>query len=371
MTKQVLPSAPDVLADTMRSLAERAGRSKTDRRRFLAGLAALGLLPAAAAAQEAKQVVLANWGGDSIRHFQSIFGDPFTRDTGTRVLIDGSGPSAGRIRAMVEAGRVTWDVCDSSVANSVILGRQGLVQRIDYSRVDRNAVFPEFAYEFCVAAYLFSNVLTWDTGRFSGRAPQGWADFWNVRDFPGKRTMRRDLQGAFEIALLADGVPMDRLYPLDEKRALAKLRELKPHVIFWTTAAESQTLLREGEATMGCLWSTRAAQLGRDTRGRVRFTLNQGQIIPGVWVVPSANPGGSLAFDFIRSMQDPERQAALFRAWDLAPANPAGGALVPEDMAEVNLASAANRSRQFPIDAQWYIDHQERLQPIFLDLISS
>jgi putative spermidine/putrescine transport system substrate-binding protein len=361
----------DVLADTISAMAERSGRSALDRRRFLAGLAALGLLPDAAQAQGARQVVLANWGGDSIRHFQTIFGEPFTRETGTRVVIDGSGPAAGRIRAMVEARRVTWDVCDSSVANSVILGRQNLVQKMDYGRVDRAAVFPEFTYEYCVAAYLFSNVLTWDTSKFGGRAPQSWADFWNVRDFPGRRTMRRDLQGAFEIALLADGVPMNQLYPLDERRAMAKLREIKPHTIFWSSAADSQTLLREGEVTMGCLWSTRASQVGRDTRGRIRFTLNQGQIIPGVWVVPTDNPGGPLAFDFIRSMQNPERQAALFRAWDLAPANPAGGALIPADLAEVNLASEANRQRQFPIDAQWYIDNQERLQPIFLDLISS
>jgi putative spermidine/putrescine transport system substrate-binding protein len=262
-------------------------------------------------------------------------------------------------------------VCDSSVANSVILGRQNLVQRIDYTRVDRGAVFPEFAYEYCVAAYLFSNVLTYDSSKFGGRVPQSWADFWNVRDFPGRRTMRRDLQGAFEAALLADGVPMDRLYPLDEQRAVAKLREIKPHTIFWATAADSQTLLREGEVTMGHLWSTRASQLGRDTRGRIRFTLNQGQIIPGVWVVPTDNPAGPAAFDFIRSMQNPERQAALFRAWDLAPANPAAAPLIPADLEAVNLASEANRRIQFPINAQWYIENQERLQPIFLDLISS
>jgi hypothetical protein len=50
----------EVLADTIGAMAERSLRSTLDRRRFLAGLAALGLSPAAAQGQGARQAVLAN-----------------------------------------------------------------------------------------------------------------------------------------------------------------------------------------------------------------------------------------------------------------------------------------------------------------------
>ena len=53
------------------------------------------------------------------------------------------------------------------------------------------------------------------------------------------------------IALLADGVPADKLYPIDMDRAFHKLDEIKPHItVWWTTGAQPAQLLLDKEVVM-------------------------------------------------------------------------------------------------------------------------
>ena len=52
-------------------------------------------------------------------------------------------------------------------------------------------------------------------------------------------------------ALIADGVPMEKLYPIDANRAFKKLEQLKPHVlVWWNSGAQSVQILQDGEVDM-------------------------------------------------------------------------------------------------------------------------
>src|SRR5262245_15064574 len=106
-------------------LRERHARGEIGRREFLAGMAALSgvALGAAPASAQAKEVVLVNWGGDAVRYMGDAWGVPFEKDTGVKVAIDSSGPSIAKIKAMVESGKVAWDVCDSAANVSFELGK--------------------------------------------------------------------------------------------------------------------------------------------------------------------------------------------------------------------------------------------------------
>ena len=99
---------------------------------------------------------------------------------------------------MVEAGQVSWDVADLSVADSTLLGKAGIARQIDYGIVPKDSVIPGFAYEFAVASYLFSSIISYDRKALGGNAPAGWADFWNVEKFPGKRAMYKHIEGTLE-----------------------------------------------------------------------------------------------------------------------------------------------------------------------------
>jgi hypothetical protein len=79
-----------------------------------------------------------------------------------------------------------------------------------------------------------------------------------------------------EAALLADGVPRDKLYPLDVDRAFKKLEEIKPNItVWWTSGGQSAQLLHDGEVDMTMIWNGRASAVMKDDPD-VAFTFNDG-----------------------------------------------------------------------------------------------
>jgi putative spermidine/putrescine transport system substrate-binding protein len=339
------------------------------RRDLLGAAAATGLAGALPRPSQAAvpDVVLCNWGGDAVPAFTQAFVGPYEKATGGKLIIDPSGPSNGKVRAMVEAHHVTWDLCDSGVSGIGELGPRGLLEPIDYSIVDKSKILPAFGYEFGVVNYMFSSVLAWDTKVVTSRPSP--ADFFDLKKFPGKRMIRKDSQAMLELALIADGGPMDKLYPLDVDRALRKIGAIKSEILFWDTGAQSQTLLRSGEVSMGWLWNTRANLLKRDTKGRIDWSFAGGLLQPGLWTVPKGNPAGKQAMVAIAAMQAPPGQIDLLRAMGNGPANPAADP--PGDLVDIDPGSPANLAVQAKIDAAWYQAHGSDALKAFLDVISS
>lgn len=365
----------DYARDLIALAQERAEASPITRRGLLAlagaTCAAVGIGGMNSAFGQAREMLLINWGGDAIGAMGKAWAEPFMKaNPGMAVKLDGAGPSSGKIKAMVESGKVTWDVCDRNLPASVELGRLGLLEEIDYSIVDKAKIRAEHAGKWGVGSYLYSNVLTWDTRAFGGRKPETWADFWNIKDFPGKRTLRRTIDGQLEAALLADGVPPEKIYPIDMKRALDKIKQIKQHTVFWNSAADSQALLRDREVTMGGLFNTRAIVTRRDTNGAIDFTYNQGSVWVGAWIVPKGAPAGKDVMRFIASTQDPAGQIELFKILGNSPVNPAAAAQVPADMKALDAGSAENYAKQIPADAEWYAANAATAVQQYLDAIS-
>ena len=312
---------------------------------------------------------MCNWGGEAIHAFTDAFVTPYQAATGGKMVLDGSGPSNGKVRAMVEANHVIWDLCDSGVAGIGELGPRGLLTPIDYGVVDKTRVLADFAYEFGVVNYMFSTVLAWDTQVI--KQPPTLADFFDLQKYPGKRMLRKDNQAMIEMALMADGVPADKLYPLDTDRAFRKLATIKSEMLFWDTGAQSQNLLRDGEVVMGLLWHTRANLLKRDTKGRIDWTFQGGLLQPGLWTVPKGNPAGAQAMVAIAAMQAPPGQISLLGAMGNGPANPQAEPLVPPELAAVDPGAPANLAVQARIDAPWYQAHGAATLRDFLDQVAS
>jgi len=357
------------------ALAE-SGADDVDRRRFLKLAALLGAAaPAALAAGAARagsgEVVLANWGGDAVAAAKKAYGEPFEKATGLKLAVDSTGPSSGKLRVMVESKRVTWDVMDTTLGDAGELGPAGLLEPIDYGIVDREKVLGGYARHHAVAGYGYSNILAYDAAKFPGRKPESWVDFWNLKEFPGKRMLGKPLGGNLEAALQAAGVPRDQLYPLDVERAFKKIAEIKKDCIFWASGAQSQQLLREGEVSMGQLWNTRAFLLHRDTQGRIVTVWNQGMFQTNAWTVPKGNPAGKDAMRLIASMHDPGQQVEMLRLIGFGPVNPAAAAAVPADLTAQNPSDPAHLAGQVRADVQWYAENQTKVVQRYLDLIAS
>ena len=368
--------------DCAEILREELVAGHIDRRTFMKGLTALGLAPALfgaaglfardARAQGAtpKEIVLANFGGDAVPAFNDAFGKAFQAKHAVKMVIDGSGPTTGKIKAMVEAKKAIWDVIDSGTGQAHQLGEAGFLEPIDYSVVDKTKLDPEFAYKWGVINYYFSTVLAWDSTKVQGTPT--WADFFDTKKIPGKRMLRRTGLAMLEPALMADGVAPDKLYPIDQKRALAKIASIKADSLYWNSGAESQQLMRTGECVMGILWHTRANILERDTGGKVKWTFNQGIVQPGIWIIPKNPPAGAAwANRAINTMQEPEGQIVLLERMGNGPANPAAAKLVKPEFNKANPSAPENMTKQVKFGGEWWMANQDQLTQAFIDMISS
>jgi len=361
-------------ADLAAIAAERFASGHLDRRGFLAALGALGVTPllvsgpAKAAAQE---VVVVNFGGDAVPAWGKAWGDPFTKDSGLKVTVLGAEPTPGAIKAMIESGNVVWDCTDADGFYLPILSKQGLIQPYDYSKVDKSKVRPEFTFEYGCAAYMYSTVNAFSLEKTGGKTPNGFKDYLNFKDFPGKRAIYKWLVGSLEAVLLGSGVEPDKLYPLDVKKAFAIIKDNRDQFLLWGGGAESQQLFREGEVTMGPIWCTRASVLDRDSGGKITWTWDHGIVAPGVLPVLAKNPAGPAVFDFIASTQNPERQVELLKLLGNGPANPAASASLTPELQKIDCGYEPNYKRQIPIDSAWYAENYDTVQNDFLDLIAS
>jgi putative spermidine/putrescine transport system substrate-binding protein len=361
-------------ADLVELAAERFAVGEIDRRSFLAALAALGAAPMvlrpSPAGAAADEIVVVNFGGDAVPTWSAAWGEPFTKDTGIKVSVIGGEPTPGAIKAMVESGTVSWDTTDGDAFYLPILGQQGLIQKYDYSKVDKAKVRPEFVFEYGCAAYLYSTVNGYNVEKTGGKVPNGYKDYLNFKDFPGKRAIYKWLVGALEAVLIGGGVEPDKLYPLDVDKAFALLKEHKDEFVMWGGGAASQQLFRDGEVVMGCIWSTRASVLERDSGGKLTWVWENGVVAPGVLQVLVNNPAGEKVFDFIASTQDPKRQIELLKLLGNGPANPAAGALLSDDLKKIDCGYEENYKKQIPINTQWYAENYDRVQNDFLDLMA-
>src|SRR5262245_5376209 len=185
------------------------------RRDFLAGSAALcAAAPYVLRAARTEQVLVRTSGGVFQAAQDKAIFKPFTQATGIRVV-----PvplSTGKLREMLDNKRIPVDVQFLVETHTIPLQRAGYLERIDYNamRLTRPGdIFPDVRREQMVGAMYLATVMVYRRDSFTGVMPRTWADFWDVERFPGARAMPDAKSGFVELefALLADGVPPERL----------------------------------------------------------------------------------------------------------------------------------------------------------------
>ena len=148
-----------------------------------------------------------------------------------------------------------------------------------------------------MANIVYGSVLGYNTQL--GVVPQGWADFFDIENFPGLSSLPDEVTFFFlEVALVADGDDPADLYPIDVERALAKLDTKKDNIIWWESGAQAQEHLAEGEAVMGMIWNDRI-QTAIDEGASLAIQWNQHITLADYWAVPKDAPNRRAAMQFI------------------------------------------------------------------------
>lgn len=265
-------------------------------------------------------LTFASVGGAYQKAQEQAWLQPYSELTGVQWVeaTDGSGV---KVKAMVEAGQVTWDVVlvDSTFG---FPSDKDLLEPIDYSLVRQSEIQPGFMEPYRVGSVITSAVLAYRTDKVGAQPPQGWADFFDLQKYPGKRGVR-DLStgGVMEIALLADGVAPKDLYPIDIPRALKKLDTIKDQIVFWSSGAQSQELIDSGEVALSIMYNGRAWASKNTDKAAVAIQWN-GQLLNGdFWVVPKGAPHKDAAMQFIAWATCAENDGAISKYIPYGPVN--------------------------------------------------
>ena len=154
-------------------------------------------------------------GGPSGESIEKGYLNPFTEKSGIAVVRE-SPSGLGKLRAMVEAGNVTSVLLELSSPELEQAKALDLVEPLDWDAIAPEPMFEEAKDEYGYGYQYYTTLMAW---RADAKAPQSWQDFWDVEAFPGKRALPDYAAYILPMALLADGVAVEELYPLDLDRA--------------------------------------------------------------------------------------------------------------------------------------------------------
>lgn len=329
---------------------------------LIAGSLPLPAFAQGAARAKPDRIVVNASGGAMANVFRRTYFAEFERQHGIRV-VDTSPVDFGKLRAMVTSGNPEWTVTEIGGQDAMRAKEMNLLEKLDYSIIDLSN-YPASAKDSHVyISSAYSTALGYRTDAFPGNSqPKGWAEFWDVRRFPGPRSLRNHPVDNLEFALLADGVAMDKLYPLDMDRAFRKLDEIRPHVtVWWTTGAQPAQLLVDREVVLATGWNGRFFELTRrDAPVATEFT--GGSLKSSAYGIPRGAREAYWGQQFLQVMTDPRLQAVYATELSYAGLNPDTMKFVADDIRPLLPTAPENLAKQFWLDVAWWTENAARAQ---------
>ncbi|MGY3585648.1 putative spermidine/putrescine transport system substrate-binding protein [Bradyrhizobium sp. USDA 4341] len=301
--------------------------------------------------------VVVHDGGGSMGAAQlNAYSEPFEAETGIKVIHQ-PGVASGVQLAAVLAGAPKHDVSLLSGGAIANFEKDKLLLPIDYdlwANKDREGYDVIAAENNYAPAMIYSMLIAYEAAKYGSKAPSSWADLWNSRDFPGRRTLAAGTNAAdgatYEIALLADGVPPEKLYPLDWKRAFRSLDNLRSNVVkWWASGAESVQLQVDQQATVGSAWNGRIDG-ANDQGAKIGKSWNQGILQWAAWAVPKGALNVENAQKYIAYMSRPEPQARFSELITYGPTNARAFQHLSKERAELMPTAPELKERQIVQD---------------------
>lgn len=312
----------------------------------------------------AKLVVVSYGGGAYQESHKTAFLTPFQTECGCKVESVVWGAEYGRLQDMVTSQNVVWDVVEVTAAQYSRGNADGL-----FAELPRGPRLEEFvalpggpeAEKFGVPNVYWSTVLAFRRDKFSSEQPLDWTSFWDVVRFPGPRALYDDPRGNLEFALLADGVRIENLYPLDVERAFHKLDEIKPSVrVWWKDGTEPVQLLLADQVSLTSAWSGRIFASQR-ARGSLGYIWSGAAHELDYWVVPRGSKNVELGADFIVFASQPRNMAKQADVTAYGPANRNALQFVSEAVRPHLPTSPENWATSFAVDSSWWAENETQM----------
>ncbi|WP_279027454.1 polyamine ABC transporter substrate-binding protein [Gibbsiella quercinecans] len=319
-------------------------------------LGLLGLTSFYATANDTMSFI--SWGGTTQDAQKEAWVAPFSKQTNVKVISDGP-TDYGKFKAMVDSGNVSWDVVDVEADFAQRAAAAGLLEPLDFKVIKRERIDPRFVSEHGVGSFFYSFVLAYNQGATGGATPEDWSALFDTKKYPGKRALYKwPGPGVLELALLADGVPAEKLYPLDLDRAFKKLDTIKQDIVWWGNGAQSQQLLASGEAALGQFWNGRVYALQKDG-APVGISWRQNLVMADILVVPKGAKNKDAAMKFISYASSTTGQADFANLTAYSPVNLDSVKNITPELA--SSLSTAHEKDQVSLDYVYWAQHGDEI----------
>ena len=349
--------------------------------RLWIGILSISLLVFSLQPVFAEPITVVSWGGTYGKaQDRALFTDA-SNHSGIAINRE-SGASMTKTCLQVQSGSVTWDLVVTGSGGAAAAAADGCLEKIDYSVVDVSDFYPGLYTDYCVGSDVFATVMAWNTDKYgepgSPGAPSSWADFWDVKKFPGTRAYRaNNVDGALEPALMADGVPPEKVYevlatPEGKRRAINKIRELKPHIaVFWGSGAQQAQLMKDAEVDMSTGWNGRFDNAKKDG-AKVGYTFNQALLDYDCFAMPKGAPNKEVAMRFLAEVSKPQYQANLPFYITYGPTNRKAYEMTkaPKELIESLPSHPKNVPLMLPVSLDWYAEHKNEALELYMELMS-
>ena len=322
------------------------------------------------ASATARDLTVVAWGGSTQEAQRKLYYEPFMKKTGLKLLEDSWSGGIGILRTKIQGGNSNWDVVQVEVDELGLGCTEGLYEKLDWKALGGAELFLKEAVHECgVGSALWSTAMTYDADKLPD-GPKNWADFWDVKKFPGKRSLRKGAKYNLEFALMADGVPKEEVYkvirtPAGIERAFKKLDELKPHIVWWTAGGQPLQLLASGEVVMTSAYSSRPFFARRQEKKNYAVVWKDSIYAIDFWVMLKGSPNRDNAFKLVEFMTRAEQQRPYPTLAGSSPTNLEAIKNVDADVAPLTTGFPANREAAMIIDSEFWTDNADQLTQRF------
>ena len=351
-------------------------------------VAAIAGIVAGAGVATAADMTIVSWGGAYSASQNNAYHKPYMElNPDVNIINDESSAEAvAKLRAMNEAGNVTWDVVDVVAADAIRLCDEGLAVEIDADSqlaaapdgTPASKDFGDLIVSDCfIPQIVYSTTFGYRTDMVS-EAPTDICAVFDLEKYPGKRSLEKRPINNVEWALLCDGVAKDDVSDVLEteaglQQALAKLDTIKDQVIWWSAGAETPQLLADGEVVMGSTYNGRLFALIEEQKQPVGMLWDAQVFDLDGWIIPTGLPEDRLqrALDYVKFATDTQRLADQAKYISYGPARASSAPLVGKheelgiDMAPHMPTDPNNAKNTFLYNYEWWADNRDDIDAKF------
>jgi putative spermidine/putrescine transport system substrate-binding protein len=307
------------------------------------------------------EVRIATFGGTMQEAQHRAYFEPFEKLSGIKVVAF-PGSDMTKIKAMVDTGNVDWDMAQTGRSSVLNLQKRGdYFEKIDYSLIDPD-VDPAYRFDYGLEMLVWAQVMAYRTDAFKGEVPVGWGDFWNTKKFPGDRALLGAGSGnspELEFALMAAGVPPDKVYPIDMDKAFASYDKIKGDVVkWWETGAVPVQMLTDRDVVATSVWNGRMAAL-QAAGVPAAISWQQGLLKRDCWgVVKGAkNRVNAMKFIAYSTMAIPQARLSMLIPYGFV--NNKSPEYLSAERMSILPSAPAIKSQLLPYDYMWWVDNRD------------